>query len=890
MADEKRITIVAYRLDPELVRMPLDFHILRFPESWKARLLDLQREVSGRRNDGVSIPVWSLNAALRALVPDLVAISKDAARTGERAWLISNEVIDANALHIIVAAWLRSGFADASPTSRQRALDAMHADDLVWTAEQIDVAAAETLPNGTANPHTHTYNVLPNYLAWSIETASTPVICGDETLHFRRVALEPGTSGAELVSWPPIRGGKESYYGYFSFTIRLTVQTVPFQSYPVLYTHLGIRRWVSRRTPLPKGNTSVVLLTQVPWLRGLTASNSLQGASVRWLPPQNGEFRLSWADNLASILNSLQFDQFPDPNELTENPEKWLRRPDGVIAGIVYSEGMKPQHAVGAGVSADERRKLVEQLNHILEPRGYYPVEPLPQARAVNSSVRNPFFPKDTERRREESDVEFKQRKQNERRCLIGNATQRRLDLEIYYQGRNVLHALQETLREMFGPRVETENEIQWSTDALQLRVRARHLGSLGRPLDIQGGRRNESDQIQNAMRSRIDEVATLLADPADRRCGAIIELSGADAFSKPNEDPKVALRAAFSAVGRVSQFITPLVDGESHERLFHRANASWLDLFRHLGVRLEEPDIEALGLSKAVRIVGIWLIKRTKSNSPTKREGWLPVAVCIDSHDSVVYAKVNGLDGFYTYPDALIAIGRGEAQFLDDERKAVFFIREMLDELKGAGDTLVLCDKQNLSRIWPWLYNSRIEQDRVSFANQQSIPITEFPGVRIIRVRSEASNYETPEWYQTKDKETKLPRGLWRISERVFGSTYGKPAQAQKVSQYTSKTGTWTNSKGNSFSPRPQVSVPNPAFYELTAACLQPDDDPVSWAALAHVLRNTSLHYGEAAARPNPLLLAERMEEYAFPFDATLSLPRSLRASTGYASLTANS
>ena len=750
-------------------------------------------------------------------------------------------------------------------------------------SSQIDVAAADTLPNGTANPHAHTYNVLPNYLAWSIETTNTPVICGDATLRFRRMALEPDTSGAELVSWPPIRGGKASYYGYFSFTIRLTVQTVPFQSYPVLYTHLGIRRWVSHPTHLPQGNTSIVLLTQVPWLRGLTASNSLQGASVRWLPPQNGKYRLSWADNLAPILNLLQFNQLPDPNELTQNPEKWLRRSDGVIAGIVYSEKMKPQHAVGAGVSADERRKLVEQLNCILESRGYYLVEPLPQARVVNSSVRNLFFPKDTERGKVESVAEFELRKQNERRCLIGNATQRCLDLEIYYQSHKVLNALQQTLREIFGPLVETENDIRWSTEELQLRVRARHLGSLGRPLDVQGGRRNESDQIQNAMRSRIDEVATLLADPADRRCGAIIELSGADAFSKPNEDPKVALRAAFSVVGRVSQFITPLADGALYESLLHRAKASWLDLFRQLGVRLEEPDIEALSLPKAVRIVGIWLIKRTKSNSPTKHEGWLPVAVCIDSRDSVVYAKVNGLDGFYTYPDALIAIGRGEGQFLDDERKAAFFIREMLDELKGAGDSLVLCDKQNLSRSWPWLYNKRIERDRVSFDNQNSIPITEFPGVRIIRLRSEASNYETPEWYQTKGKETKLPRGLWSISERVFGSTYGKPAQAQKASQYTSKTGTWTNSKGNLFSPRPQVHIPNPALYELTAACLQPDDDPVSWTALAHVLRNTSLHYGEATARPNLLLLAERMEEYAFPFDARISLPRSLRAVQGF-------
>lgn len=868
MTDERQITTVAYRLNPNLEHLPLSFHQLRFPASWKPKLLDLQREVSGRRNGKVSIPIWSLNAAFRALVPDLIAISPRAAYGDDCDWLVSKEPIDTSVLHLIASAWARSKFQATSQSNLHRALSSMGADDLQWTADRIDATAADIPPNGTADPHQHTYNVLPNHLAWCIETANEPITCGGEPLRFRRMALDPGSSGAELVSWPPIRAGSATRYGYFSFTIRLTIQTVAFQSWPALYVHVGTRRWVTQPTHPPSGKTTVVLLTSVPWITGLSASHSLQGASVHWLPPDNGNFRLAWADGLPAILESLQIGQFPDPNALIEQPEKWLRRSRGVVAGIVYREAMQRPHAVGAGVSADERRKLVEQLNCILERQGFSLAAPLRPACKINFAVRNPFFPSKAEQLKTETAEDFEQRKGTERLVRIGQACQKRLDLEIHYQSDSVLRALERSLQEILGNPAKARDDWEWRTNDLHVRLRTRQLGAIGSPLELPSGRRNISDRIEVAAQSRVKSVQSVLATVPDSPSGAIIELAGPDAFKKSNNDPKGALRAAFSTTNRLSQFITPRETAESEENLLHRAKASWHDLFRQLGVCLKLPDAAVHGLPTAIKIVGLWLIKRARAKGRAKRAAFLPVATYFDTRDSIVYAKVNGLDGLYVYPEALVAIGRGEGRFVEYERDAITFVKEVLDELSGAGDTLVLCDKHNFGRTWPWLYNKHIETDYISFGNQPAIPIAEYAGVRIIRVRGESSSYETPEWYQAKGRETKLPRGLWRVSDRVFGSTYGKPAQAQGASQYTSKVGPWTNSRDNSFSAKPQVHLPNPAFYELTAACLQPGDDSAAWAALAHMLRSSALHYGEATARPNPLLLAERMEEYAIPFD----------------------
>ena len=877
MTEQKTITAVAFEPGNGLGELPLNFQMLPFPKTWKALFGDLQREVAPNRNGYAAVPIWSLNSALRALAPDLVTINKWAAGYKAEHWLVAKRPSHTEALFLIVRAWMDAEFQRAATASREKVLGAIQADDLVWQDEVVDIAKAGKLPNGTVDPHPLTYNVLPNHLAWSIETASTPIKLGGETLTLRRMALEPGASGAELVSWPPHEGRKGNRTGLFSYFFRFTVQTIAFNCRPVVYLHIGIRRWITEPTGIPSG-TSVVIETSVPWLKQFDAANSLTGTAVNCLP-KSQDFRLVYRDKLSEILDALHVNKLPDLNEMKDDPERWIRSKSGISAAFVFSERLKNRHAVGTGVSADERRKLVEQIAPVLEQCGFVMSAPLTPAFQRPIAVSNPFFASASQKRKTETEEEFTDRKRVERVGRLMAAANDTIDLEVLYQSSSVLSSLKRTLAECIGePHEQGETTWEWNLDKVRLSLAWRELGALGRNLDLPHGRSNPADRVAAAYIDRISEFKKCLPQTKSPT-GTIVELAGEEVFkSAPEQDPKDAIRLALAATGRVSQFMTPAEGVELLSGPDHRARASWYDLFRQLGVGLELPGTDTCGLPPGIRVVGVWLIKRTKRNSSTKTTGFLPVAVYWDSRDDMVYALINGINKPLPYPDALIAVGAGGAAWLNDEADTVQFVRSLLDELKGGGDTLVICDKHNLGTAWKWLNNNRIQKDAITFASERPVYASSFPGIRVLRIRSESSNFETPEWYREKGRDTKFAKGLWYVSDRVFGSTYGKPTQAKMASHYTSKLAPWMNSnREKTFDPRPQDNLPNPGFYEFTLTCLQDGDDPASWALLAHVLRDAAVHFSDAIARPYPLLLAQRIEEYAIPVEPSGSDSHSL-------------
>jgi hypothetical protein len=896
MSDEKAITTVAFRRMQDCQIQLLTYHLLPFPQEWKSRVAALQREASPTNSRWVSPPIKSLNSALRALIPDLVGINRNAAKDWEKNWLIAKRPIDIDALFLIIKAWFNAEFANASASSRDRVRATMKLDDLVWRETEIDLSNGSFSPplaNGTSNPNSLDYAVLPNQLAWAVESTDDQIELGSEPIPLRRMALEPGASGAELVSWPPHQGCKGKWTGLFSYTFRFTLQTVAFLPEPLVYLHIGIRRWVTEPTGIGTG-TSVVVDASVPWLKKIEAGTSLAGTSVRCLPASQ-DFRLEYRDRLPEILGNLMISGMPDPNQMKDDPETSLTSTNGIRAGFVFSERMKRRHPIGTGVSADERRKLAEQIAPLLEQQGFEMLEPLRKARQRSLSVRNPFFPTSPGKRKDELPANHEARKaenavqdcvdRSERVCAVAKGS---LQLEVFFQSSPVLSALQSTIIDCLGqPTEQGQTAYEWTFPTGNVVLTWQNLGELGRKLNLPSGRSNTADQLAEAYSSRVKEFRQTLTH-CDAPVGTIVELAGGEAFhDRPEEDPKSALRVAFASTGRLTQFITPAEGAELLEGPVQRAKASWYDLFRQLGVSVSISDLESIGLPRHVRVVGVWLIKRTNQNSATKREGFLPVAVYWDSRDDVVYAMVNGVKDLLTYPEALLSVGRGEGKLLDNAKQSADFIRDLLDELKGGGDTLVVCDKQNLGSGWNWLYNNQIQQDVVAFGKELNLTSSQLPGIRIVRVRNEASSNETPEWYRTDGEKTRFAKGLWRVSDRVFGSTYGKPAQAKNACQYTSKIAPWMNDKRvKVFDPKPEDNLPNPAFYELTSAFLQPNDEPAAWANLAHVLRDLAVHYNDAVSRPFPLLLAERIEEYTIPFD----MPSTAKPSEQRRARTANS
>jgi len=872
---------LAFQFASDITPPEHEFSFLEFPEHWKNSLRKLQSEAWNRSPDKVTIPVKNLNKALRALVPDLISIVPNAHQSGKRSWLYSTMHIEEKSLYSIVSAWVRTEFPKASYESRNRVLTELQPEDLIWKSKTLDLTSWTQEENGTAKLNGDAFVVLPDFLAARLSQSDVSIRFGPNPLHFRRAPLAPGRSGAELVSWPPLwHTDRQGNQWAYSVVLLITVQTIPFQSFPVIHCDFSLRRWGSQPIRrIPGGEeTSMALLTKVPWLRGLHHSNSFQVAPVKWsyIPEKDrqeeeSKFRLTWGSNLVSLLDKLHFQRpFPDPQEIIESPEAAMNLDGKSSAAIFFRHGMKPKHGVGAGLLPGDRHPLAEQLAGYFKPFLVF-TDPLKRAEYSVSREANPFFEKIKKSKKSTGEDEIAQAKKalyEKCRGLINAAVGDRLTIEIRYQSSTIRNAFIKAICEILGLTIPADTPHTWHTPELILTLETELLGPIGSELGLDQNIKGEKDRLHRAINQRVDQIKESIS-LAMESTATLIELAGKDGF-KGDEDPKYAIRKGFAHVGRLTQFITPeksdkQADDEEKASLPHRAKASILDMIRQLGVQIGKPKIALDDLPDPLHYVGLWLIKQYASSSPTRTQQMLPVLVYMASNTTGIKATAPGLD-WLSYSEALLAIAQGKTKGfqLNELRKAMPVIRKKIEEVASLGHTLLLCHAQNSRQMWSWLANKKITIDNLAFGNGNPQPITDWPELRIVRVRDSQGN-ETPEWYAQDEDKIGFAKGLFQMTDRVFASTYDKGKQQKGISPSISKAKDWKGLKmKESRPPLPGTNAWNPGLFELTVAGLQPDDKAWLWAVVAHELRNIALHYDEPTALPLPLHLAKQMKEYS--------------------------
>lgn len=275
-------------------------------------------------------------------------------------------------------------------------------------------------------------------------------------------------------------------------------------------------------------------------------------------------------------------------------------------------------------------------------------------------------------------------------------------------------------------------------------------------------------------------------------------------------------------------------------------------------------------GLPTALNVVGLWFIQQ---NAPTNRaqgKTMLPVAVNLSVETGEIRAIAPGLDGsgWLSYPDLLKAIAAGTAKSVEKPYQAMPFVQAIIQDITTEGETLLLCHAQNFRRVWPWIGNGKMIQDHLVFGRDSVQPISHWSGLRVVRIRDNQGD-ETPEWYAENPEQNALgfSGGFFRMSKRVFASTYQPPKTAATKPRNISKLEEWEH-EGKVHAPDPSYYAWNPGLFELTVAALQPDDTPELWAAFVHKLRQATLQYDAATALPLPLHLARGVQEYVLLTD----------------------
>jgi hypothetical protein len=846
--------------------------ILRFPEEWKRLLLELQAEHLRREVAPNSIPVRLLNAALRATVPSLISISRDAAKRSQEPWIYSSRVVPPQFLDPIIREWVRTSFQHARPASREKALALINPEHLRWERKQLDLAAWYPGPNGTAVPeHPDTFLLLPDYLAAHLAAAGQRFKLGEGTRRFYRALKAPWTTSAELISWPPLIFQKGRSEWYFSMVLKLTVQTIAFDPRPVVHCEVTMRRWASLPVRwLPPGNTSVFLRGRVPWIGEDGQAATFQVAPICWKRDatrlESGDTRggYTWGNGLAPLLKALapRLD-LPDPEALRADPSRYLNPYDQINVGIDFRNGMLPDHAVKAGWGPADRRDIADQVTYaladILAPR-----EPLPKVRVSLTA------PSQVPSRTRTTESTTLGTYQQALRRAIGQATGNSLTIDLLYQTDAIRNAAVQYLVHTLDlpplPIEQAGTELHWVTpEGLSLALRLQPLGELGAGLQLPPSG-NRDDRLRSAIRRRCHEVRERLGQ-ASGAAGSLIEIAPRERFDQ-DADPKFALRLGAAQQGRLSQFVLLDEDG-GHGSFEHRIAQAWRDLLRQLGVQLARPAFTSRtwAIPQPLHYVGIWLIKQ---NYPTAHTGYpqqMPVMVWMASDSDEVKAFAPGFSNWLPYGQALLALaaldvferrGRNQGQAMQ------FIEQALLQHVLPLGDVLLLTDAQNLRLTWKWLQNGQLVQDHLRLGVAAPISIDRWPGVRHVQVRT-SDGGETPECFGEQPSTQGFPKGLWRMDDRVFASTAGKPATQQHMLGNLSKLHPWRSSR-RAYPPKPGTQVWNPSLVELTVASIQRNDDPVLWAAIAHELRFVASHYDEAIIHPLPLHLGDQMEEYVLP------------------------
>jgi len=800
------------------------YHTLRFPPEWRETILRFERE--GKKNpDRIqNVPIRSLNAAIRALAPDLVSVSTRAAERWEAPWLYTTSEYPTSVLQSLILSWLR--YRQPSPDAYRALTDTYRELDLPalsWDLESVDLLKQDRTAGGTAAPADYLYRLLPDVLAALIEKLP-PYEYFDREVRFYRVGADY-LGGAELISWPPIlyqpKGKGDEDYGHpwlYSGVIRISVQTEPFSPGPRIHLSTGIRRWVHGRVFMASGNNaSVYLRTEGQWISGGTTTSRFAVAPfrARWgRGEKKDEVMAIWAlGGPADILSRLNIGQdFPKPEDLARDAEGWIRGRDGVQAAVAYHTSMFNGHGAGTGMMPSERRRLVRWAGEALRPH----FEPLGELRPSRHSVREalpartfakrmgvprePKGEKATPEKLEEYEAERAAAEAANALIDSGNARLRRehlarvtgasrlLSCHLLYQTdavRDAIIAAAESSLDLKEHRALfpedmtgwRESTLVWRAPDLELRMHVRQAHTLVTELGgAEAPRRGR--ETREAIAGRRGEVTAFLRDE-DASQLAVVEIEPKKTFAKRTRDPKFAVRLGCADAGRVSQFINPVPKTESGRRgkkkkdlaadLAYRAEAAWEDGLRQLGLSfVPEHSIKGDAIPGKLNQVAFWMVRRNVSAQFSARQ-FTPIAVLIRPDQDCIMGRTAGMQQWVPYPQLLRWLAgqeRGNDMKTKAQRRAetARFVRQVLYTLRGE-HTVVLTHAQNARQSWDWLQDGLLEPDKIQLGDGpvQSLAL-QGRNLRIIRVR-DGERDETAQWWAPhEDDEDKagLSKGLW--------------------------------------------------------------------------------------------------------------------------------
>jgi hypothetical protein len=869
------------------------YRAYEFPPAWaRALRQEMYTPDDDAADEPHGLPLWAVTSAISALMPQV--LTSDARGLADTTWLAWNTVANDPAPDDnLIVECVRGGLMAAATARNDKAarrgqrppvdLGALAAvvrgfrpGDLRY--EDRDLRVSPGMPLAREG-----FAVLPQLLAialvssdWQVDYTAwdreRELAVPGRAFGWRRTASR--SNGAEMVSWPPHMYVSRNGTRYpWSYTLRLSAQTLPFDPSPRIHVHAGMRRWA--RSPVFDAERAigVHLLSPSPWA---DATSPFGIASIKWHKSRSGtDGYLDWNDDLAPTLARLTTqDRLPVPRDLARDPLAYLeplasdRNPDArPVAGVAFRYGLGEQckHSVGDGVSARDRWRLFTQLQPALGEIAR-PVRPYSQLK-----------PATRKRLGEEALTRI------DPAHLAAATTTDHLDLTLLFDSAVIRADLMDatsraleltwTSAELAPADLTGTIEHVEQKGPLTVTVRVEPVGALGSELTADPTITSRKDRAAAAAAVRRAQTFRRFSSrsaPGSARL-ACVEMADAASFT-PDTDPKKAVKAGAWDARVLTQNVTPPKPpghGPGHETEDSRRNrvrSSVRDLLIRQTGLITPPDV--LGLPEAplrdITTVGLWVVRRNGDDRAV-----LPLAVARMPGEPFVRVRLPQVDEWTPMRQALLVLSATASERVFAAAQVQEFFSDVIDEISDGSDTAVFTLAQNMRGLCKGLTNDNLHQDVLAFDPDSPIPASHLKGIRHLRLRTNLRN-ETSQVFAHGDiiGETTVGHAAWLWEDpdhpRRFYSTPGKPNSAGKGSPHGSRLEAHLTKHGMRVDTL--ADVWNPRLLEITAAVLHPGDNAASWAAIPHQHRYICAHYADPLALPAELHLANKIGEYLLP------------------------
>lgn len=779
------------------------------------------------------IPYASLGDSLRLLFPQAAYIeTMNAGRMTSEGWFYGWEKPGREQFMVLIKEWARAEGADGLD---EAAVDQLDWNDLDWSQRVLNFGQYAQFDNGSPDVSSLHYRALPDLVCASL--AGREFEIGEHyPLIFHR-AYSGRTP--ELISWPPTSSVRNQVTWYWSYVLTPRIKTIVGSPEPFLYFHPSVRRWVSKSLRTANGyyalplheNTSAFVEVDDPWMSVFSGplETSLVGLPLRLRRFSEGDatrWRPMWETHVDRILAGIMVrPELPEAPVLTEDPAGFLNRQRSAVGITVRVHDTA--HRVGTGIPAKDRRDIYHCLCQLLERYGLTRAEMLQRART-------PAARKTSLLRKNRSDVPGEKIVDSIRRPLRD-----RVRVEVIYQTEATRKAVgEEVWRCLLNGQEDgsVPSDGSLAMNGVDIQVVYKELGELGAKLD---------ETARSPEQQRVEQIVAEF-DRREDPVGCLVELPGADYFG--SGDPKHAIRRGLAETGRVSQFITPLYNGDAPRPDGPMSVRSAVaDLLRQFGNLPDSPfDEPRSNFPSDVQALGVWIHWQCNLPLLVHLPSRSQVAAGMDSV-RVMLPTGRRTGEWYSHPKALLTMISGHIPEIQrDQVKPV--LQKMLGEVAASAvdddvPMLLLCEAQNMGSVWPELQNKNLaigDPDRMPWNVGRFKP-------RVVRVN--VSEEDVPDWFEPSLIWT---NGLFKAPGReTFLSLSSKPSNLKSTK--------WTESKRD----RPFNRHAITRVSEIVLVQLESTDEDDAWAWAVHRLRDMAAHFNDAVRRPLPLHLADLTEEY---------------------------